>query len=126
MVKLSGGVSCRVLVVSRSQLRQPLFHFIYGGIRRGCASRDSDRLCPFKPLLPQVVRPVHMMHPAAITAARPDQLLSVVALRSADDNHHFRLLGQFNSRVLALLRRLANGMYEAQLGDLLQRTWMDI
>src|ERR1039457_600358 len=111
-----GGVSYRVRVSSGSQLNQPLLDLIDGGIRGGCARRDSDRLCPFKPLLTQVMRPMHMMHPPTKTAACPNQFLRVIAGRSADDNPPFRLLGQFDSRVLALLRRLANGINEAHLG----------
>ena len=56
------------------------------------------------------------MHLAAITAARPDQFVGVVAVGAADDDHHIALLGQFSGGMLALLCWLADGVNEPDFG----------
>jgi hypothetical protein len=93
-----------------------LFDSLNDLVRRGSSRSDADRVGALQPFRAQILRRLHVMNAYAIPTARFHQFPRVIAVRAANDNDHVTFLRHFHRCVLALFRRLANGINETNLG----------
>src|ERR1035437_1338140 len=85
-------------------------------IRRGSSGRNSNDVVYANPFFAQITGGVDVMNSLAKTQTGFDQLVRVVAMRTADDDDYVTFLRKFTRRILPLLRRLANRVHETHLG----------
>jgi hypothetical protein len=107
-----GILQCRVWLDAgweiRYQFPESLFDRIDGPVRCGGPGGEADRPGVGEPVEAEVAGGLYVMHTATMRAAGSDEFARVVALKASDHEHHVRLPGQFDGRLLALFRGLAD------------------
>ena len=101
---------------SAAELPDALVDAIDDVVRRGRAGRDADRVRVAEPFRTQIRLGLDVVDLRTMVAARVHQLARVVAVRAADDDDDVALARQLERGVLALLRRLADRVDEADVG----------
>src|SRR5436190_7743684 len=87
------------------QRQQPAFNAINHDVWRRGPGGEANVMSADEPVWVKLIRRLHMMDLSTETAAGSHQFMRIVAMASANHNHHITSLGQFDRRMLPLLRR---------------------
>src|SRR5262249_21434002 len=100
----------------RSKLANAAIDRLDDLVRRRRAGGDADRPRADQPFAPDVGVGLNVVHPRTMPRARAHELPRVVAVLASDHDHDVAFAGQLRGGVLALLRRLTDGVDEPDVG----------